>query len=104
MNNIICNKEVAVPDGICLNDKDYLSNLNSTLKSLIKAYAISITEASNEKLFNIYNNILEELINLQRETFNLMFKYGWYCLEKVDQVKIDDAYKKLIKQKTSLDE
>ena len=53
-NNEIKNEKVEVPTGISLNDKDYLNSLLSTLKEITKNYTISLTEASNEVLYNEY--------------------------------------------------
>ena len=91
-NNKICNPKVEVPTGMELNDKDYISSLNSCLKDMVKNYAMAMTEASNEKLFEIYKGIYMELASLQKETYNLMFRNGWYCLEKSPTLKITQKY------------
>lgn len=91
-NNEIKNPKVEVAKGIELNDKDYLDCLLSSLKSLEKNYAIALTEASNQNLFNNYMEIFEDLADLQRETYELMFKKGWYCLEKAEANKITKKF------------
>ena len=90
MNNKITNPEVEVPKSSNLNDKDYLNILLTSLKELSKNYTISMTEASNEYLFAKYNKTFEKIINLQRETFELMFKKGWYELEEANDNKIEE--------------
>ena len=52
MNNV-SNPKVIVPNGIELNDKDYINSMLSSLKCLVKNYVIALTEASNEHLFEI---------------------------------------------------
>lgn len=102
MNNSISNPEVQVPTGINLNDKDYITALLTTLKDMEKNYVIAESEASNEYLYNEYKGILERISNLQRETFELMFRYGWYKLEQDDATKINDKYNTLSKELQNL--
>ena len=54
MNNKIENEEVMVQSGKSFNDKDYMNSLLSTLKELVKNYAVGLTEASNECLYQKY--------------------------------------------------
>ena len=104
MNNKITNPEVEVPKSSNLNDKDYLNILLTSLKELSKNYTISMTEASNEYPFAKYNKTFEKIINLQRETFELMFKKGWYPLEKAENNKITEKYTTLNKEYQDLEE
>lgn len=98
MDNEIKNEKVNVPTGIFLNDKDYLNSLLSTLKEISKNYTISLTEASNELLFDEYKLMFNDYVNMQREVFELMFKKGWYILEKSDNNKISSKYQTLKKE------
>lgn len=95
MNNQICNPKMEVPKGIELNDKDYITSLLSCLKEMEKKYAIALTEASNKYLYEKYYNIFNNIANLQRKTYELMFKLGLYKLEKVEQSKILNKYNAL---------
>ena len=92
MNNKICNMKVEVPKGMSLNDKDYINSLLSTLKEMEKNYVIAMSEASNEKLFQTHKATFLKIVDLQREVYELMFRKGWYCLEKVDDSKINEKY------------
>ena len=92
MNNQIQNPKTEVPTGIKLNDKDYLNSLLSCLKELVKNYATVLTEVSNENLYNIYKPMFDKYIDLQRKTFELSFKKGWYILEAADSSKINNKY------------
>ena len=87
-NNQVSNPKKDVPKGIKLNDKDYLSKLLSCLKEMEKNYVIAMIEASNEKLYTKYKNVFVDITNLQRDVYELMFRNGWYQLEKVDSQKI----------------
>ncbi|MDO4963560.1 MAG: spore coat protein [bacterium] len=101
-NNKINNTKVDVPNGIKLNDKDYMNSLLSCLKEMVKNYSIALTEASNETLYSKYKEMFDTYINLQREVFETMFRYGWYSLEKLDSNKINEKYQMLSEEKISL--
>lgn len=94
-NNKVCNQKTEVPKGMQLNDKDYLGDLLSCLKDMEKNYVIGMTEASNETLYNKFHNMFETLATLQREVFELMFRNGWYCLEKAEVQKVNEKHQKL---------
>ena len=94
-NNQISNPKVGVPTGISLNDKDYISSLLSTLKQLVKDYAVILTEVSNETLYSEYKEMFDTYSALQREVYELMFRKGWYVLERCDANKISNKYQTL---------
>lgn len=95
MNNQIKNSKVETPTGMSLNDKDYISSLLSTLKQLVKNYAVSLTEASCEELYEQYKEMFDTYSSLQREVYELMFRKGWYVLEQADANKISSKYQTL---------
>ena len=97
-NNQISNPKTEVPTGIKMNDKDYITCLLTILKDMVKNYTIAMTEASNESLYKSYNSTFKELMKLQRETFELMFKKGWYSLEKAESQKITQKHQMLSKE------
>lgn len=102
MNNKISNEKVPVEGGIELNDKDYINSVLSTLKELVKNYAVSLTEASNEILYSKYKTMFDEYSSLQREVYEIMFRFGWYELEKSDNNKINEKYNMLNQEFTKL--
>lgn len=102
MNNKISNEKVPVEGGVELNDKDYINSVLSTLKELVKNYAVSLTEASNETLYIKYKTMFDEYSSLQREVYEIMFRFGWYELEKSDNNKIDEKYNMLNQEFTKL--
>lgn len=95
MNQQISNPKVEVPTGIACNDKDYINSLLSCLKEMSKNYVVAMTEASNEALFEKHKQIFLTLIALQREVYELMFRKGWYILERVDDNKISSKQQML---------
>ncbi len=94
-NNEIKNPKTEVPTGMTLNDKDYGNQLLSLLKEMVKNYAIALTEVSNEILYNEYKSMFDNYSKLQREVFELLFKKGWYVLEKSENQKINQKYQTL---------
>ena len=91
-NNKITNPKTETPTGINMNDKDYITCLNSTLKEMTKNYSTAMTEASNESLYRSFNSTFQELSKLQRDVFELAFRKGWYVLETADSNKINNKY------------
>lgn len=92
MNNEIKNEKVQVPNGIEMNDKDYLNSLLSCLKEMTKNFATAMTEASNDHLYEKYEEMFEDVSEMQREVYEVMFQNGWYVLEKADTNKITKKY------------
>lgn len=94
-NNQIANPKVEMPTGINLNDKDYITCLITTLKEMAKGYTIAMTEASCESLYNVYKDTFDSIISLQRDVYELMFRKGWYVLEKSEVMKINNKFSTL---------
>ena len=101
-NNQIKNPKTEVPTGTNLNDKDYMNSLLSCLKEMVKNYTVALTEASNENLYNEFKDMYDKYINLQRETYELMFRKGWYVLEEAEAKKISSKYNTLNQEFTDL--
>ena len=101
-NNQIKNPKTSTPTGMNLNDKDYMNCLLSSLKELVKNYAISLTEASNENLYNQYKEMFDNYSDMQRDVFELMFRKGWYVLETAETQKINSKYQTLNQELTDL--
>ena len=89
-SNMINNPKTEVPTGKSLNDKDYLNCLLSSLKEIVKNYSVTLTEVSNENLYNNYKEMFDGYSKLQREVYELMFRKGWYSLEKANNQKISN--------------
>lgn len=102
MNNQVLNPKVEVAKGVALNDKDYITCLNATLKEMSKGYVTAMTEASNESLYEVYKTAFDEISSLQREVYEIMFRKGWYVLEKCDTNKINTKYQTLSQEYSDL--
>ena len=104
MNNEIKNEKVQVPNGIEMNDKDYLNSLLSCLKEMTKNFATAMTEASNDHLYEKYEEMFEDVSEMQREVYDVMFQNGWFVLEKADTNKITKKYNLLNQEFINLTE
>ena len=104
MNNEIKNEKVQVPNGVEMNDKDYLNSLLSCLKEMTKNFATAMTEASNDHLYEKYEEMFEDVSEMQREVYEVIFLNGWYVLEKADTNKITKKYNLLNQEFINLTE
>jgi len=95
MNNKISNPITEVPNGIEMNDKDYLNSILECTKNLVNNYSYALNEASNDYIYEVIKNIFDETSRMQRGLYNLAFKHGWYQLEKAEATKINQEYNKL---------
>ena len=103
MNNQVLNPKVEVDKGVALNDKDYITCLNATLKEMSKGYVTAMTEASNESLYEVYKTAFDEISALQREVYEIMFRKGWYVLEKAEAQKISQKSQTLAQEYQDLE-
>ena len=102
-NNKVSNPKTEVPQTNEMNDKDYITAMLSIEKSMLKNYAVSLTEASNDDLYNDYYDMFDDVANMQREIYNLMFKKGWYELEVSDTSKISQKVNTLNEELSQLE-
>ena len=86
MSKEVKNSKTEVPCGICMNDKDYMNSILSSLKEMSKNYVVALTEASNEVLYKKLKKDFDQII------YELMFENGWYVLEEADKNKIKEKY------------
>ena len=97
------NTKVEGPKGIEINDKDITNIVLTCLKNFSKNYVVSLTEASNDNLYNVYKKQFDELSKLQREAFEVVFRNGWYTLEEADGAKVGEKYNQLLQCYEDLD-
>lgn len=82
-------------NNINLNDKDIITNLLTLLKDIEKNMTVSLTEASNEKLYKEYKDMFDTIALYQRQCYELMYQKGWYKLENVPSSKINTIINQL---------
>ncbi len=96
------NPETKVLKGMELNDKDYLTLLLTSLKDIEKNYVIAMTEASNEYLYKQLEEVFLQIADFQREVYEVMFQNGWYKLETVDTLKLNNKLETLNQELSDL--
>ena len=95
MNNKDNNPEVNVSKTINMNEKNYLEVILENEKNMSNNLSIAIDEASNDLLFDKFYDIFDDVKCAARDAFNLMFKNGWYTLEKAQDNKRKEENTKL---------
>ncbi len=95
MNNKVNNPETETTKTLEMNDRDYLNSILETEKNLSNNLSIALNEASNNEFFDELYDMFDEIKTNARDAFNLLFKNGWYELEKSEATKIDEEYQKL---------
>jgi len=97
------NKETPIPNQNDFNDKDILTDVLSSLKSLSTLYGTALQEASNDDLYQSIEECANEVCTMQRKVFYKLFSLGWYILEKSTQAKINKTITKFSKCEEELD-
>ena len=97
------NKETTIPNQNEYNDKDMLTDVLSSLKSLSTLYGICLQESSNDDLYQAIEDEANKVANMQRKVFYKLFELGWYILEKSSQTKINKTISKFSKSMQELD-
>lgn len=85
------NPETQVQKTPEMNDRDFLNDMLSTEKYMTQSYSTALNEASNQALYQDLSAIFNETQDMQRTLYNLMFKNGWYSLDKADQNNVQQA-------------
>jgi len=83
-----------LPDTNSFNDEDILNDVLISLKHLSTMYGTLNQEASNKELVSKIEMLNKEVSTLARDSFNLMFENGWYCLERETPEKLNEEYNK----------
>lgn len=87
----IQNPETQIEKTVQLNDRDVINDFLATEKYMTDGYSTALNEVSNQTFYDTLLQIFTETQNQQRHLYNLMFKNGWYSLDKADQQQIDQA-------------
>lgn len=89
------NPKMEVDSGIEINDRDMLMSLLEIEKNMSVNLTIALNEASNENLYERLFDSFETIKDLQRDLYEIAFRYGWYSLEEAEQTKVNEEYNKL---------
>ena len=68
-------------ENTALTDEEMLNDTLSSCKSLLSLLNIYATEASNEEIEDIIEDIYLTMKDNQRNLYKVMYKKGWYKLE-----------------------
>ena len=78
-----------------MNDRDLIVDLLSSEKAITTNTATALTEASNDKLHNEILDFFDTVKDIQAETYELAWNFGWYSLEEAETTKIKQKKKDL---------
>ena len=98
-NNKICCETKKVEKTYLMNDRDYLSDLLASEKAITVNTTTALIEASNRKLHAEIKEFFNIVEDIQIDTYEMAWNYGWYSLEEADEnkvsKKVDELEKKL---------
>ncbi len=78
-----------------MNDKIYFENYLLILKSTVEVYIHGTLESSNQLIRETLKSSLNEIIDNQARTFDLMKNNGWYEINNIPNTEIVNTLKKL---------
>ena len=78
-----------------MSDQVIMDNYLLVLKSCVEVYVHGTLESSNEVVKSLLNDILNKILDCQKNTYNIMTKYGWYQVNNVDKNVVKETLKKL---------
>ena len=81
-----------------MNDQILLNNYLLLLKSTVEVYVHGTLESSNEEIRCLLKECLNDTINMQGSTYDVMVDYGWYDVENLQSIDIKNVYDKLQNQ------
>jgi len=81
-------------ENVALTEEEMLNDTLASCKSLMSLLNIYATEASNEEIEDVIEDIYLQMKDNQRNLYKVMYKKGWYKLEKEDTKKINSAITK----------
>ncbi|MFC4387118.1 spore coat protein [Gracilibacillus marinus] len=102
MSNKVQNPETQITKTTAMNDRDFINDILATEKYLTQAYSTALNEASNQTLYQDILHIFEDTQNCQRELYNMMFKHGWYSLDKATIQACEQSYQQFQQYKSQL--
>lgn len=78
-----------------MDSKLVMDNYLLILKSTVEVYVHGTLESSNESNKMLLNTCLNKILDCQKNTYNLMTKYGWYNVNNVDSNVINETLIKI---------
>ena len=81
-------------ENIALSEEEMLNDTLASCKTMLNLLNTYATEASNEEIEDVIEDIYLTLKDNQRSLYKVMYKKGWYKLEKQDAKKVNKAITK----------
>ncbi len=81
-----------------MNNELVFNNYLMLLKGVVEVYIHGTLESSNEDVKETLKTSLEDILNSQKDTYNIMVENDWYQVNNVKANVIDQTYKKLTNQ------
>ena len=78
-----------------MNSKELMTNYLSLLKSNVEVYIHGTIESSNKKVKNCLKNSLNNTLDSQEKTFNIMVNENMYQVSNIKPSDINKTYKKV---------
>ena len=78
-----------------MNDQTLMENYLLILKSTVEVYVHGTLESSNLDVKSLLKDNLNKILDSQKNTYNLMTKYGWYQVNNVEKNIIKDTLTKV---------
>lgn len=102
MSNKVACEQVEVDQIKEMNDRDLVVDFLSSEKAITTNTATALTEASNDSLHNEILDFFDTVKDIQAETYELAWNFGWYTLEEAETTKIKQKVKDLETKLTEL--
>ena len=78
-----------------MNNELIMNNYLLLLKSTTEVYVHGTLESSNEKVRKVLKNSLNDTLDSQNRTYNLMVENDWYKVENVKEKEIEKTLNNL---------
>ena len=78
-----------------MNNQMIMENYLLNLKSTVEVYVHGTLESSNQDIRTLLKETLNEILESQANTYDLMTKYGWYQVNNVDTNTIKQTLTKI---------
>ena len=78
-----------------MDSKKSMENYLLILKSTVEVYVHGTLESSNEEIRSLLKGGLDEIMNSQANTYDLMVSNGWYCVNNVKPDVIEQTINKV---------
>ena len=78
-----------------MNDKIFMNNYLLILKSTVEVYVHGTLESSNQDVRQLLKSGLDSTLSNQALTYDKMVNYGWYNVETVGPLALEQVLKKV---------